>query len=119
MPNESQSTPERKRPKCYECQHRRGVPGSAHSACWHPATQRTHTSPFMQLAGSVGKRGGDQLASMASAFHEGPEQAAAELHIEAAAQGIRGGWFIWPVNFDPVWLERCDGFTPIESAVSR
>ena len=24
--------------------------------------------------------------------------------------GIRKGWFFWPFNFDPVWLNSCDGF---------
>ena len=24
--------------------------------------------------------------------------------------GIRKGWFDWPHNFDPVWLEECNGF---------
>jgi hypothetical protein len=23
---------------------------------------------------------------------------------------MRNGWFCWPFNFDPVWLEACDGF---------
>ena len=26
--------------------------------------------------------------------------------------GIENGWFFWPFNFDPVWLESCDGFEP-------
>lgn len=25
--------------------------------------------------------------------------------------GVRKGWFRWPVNFDPVWLLECDGFS--------
>lgn len=25
--------------------------------------------------------------------------------------GIRMGWFLWPLNFDPTWLESCDGFS--------
>jgi len=24
--------------------------------------------------------------------------------------GIRQGYFFWPINFDPVWLESCDGY---------
>lgn len=24
--------------------------------------------------------------------------------------GVKHGWFFWPFNFDPVWLEECDGF---------
>ena len=30
--------------------------------------------------------------------------------------GIRCGWFMWPLNFDPTWLEICDGFTTDEEA---
>jgi len=25
--------------------------------------------------------------------------------------GIKNGWFRWPVNFDPIWLVSCDGFS--------
>ncbi len=99
--------------KCYACVHRREVPGSAHSACAHPATQR-HRSPFMDLAGIVGKRGGPELVAMASAFGEGPQAAMRALNIRAAEQGVRQGWFVWPVNFDPTWLDNCDGFTARE-----
>lgn len=96
--------------QCYRCVHRRDVPGSAHSACVHPVTDETRRSQFMQLAGLVGKRGGAQLTAMAQECGEGPQRAADTLHIQANFHGIRNGWFIWPVNFDPVWLERCDGF---------
>ena len=24
--------------------------------------------------------------------------------------GRNKGWFLWPLNFDPVWLVSCDGF---------
>lgn len=37
---------------------------------------------------------------------------AAKLHIQADPHGFRMGWFWWPVNFDPAWLQNCDGFTP-------
>jgi len=34
-----------------------------------------------------------------------------KLGIMAVYHGIKNGWFDWPVNFDPVWLENCTGFT--------
>jgi len=34
----------------------------------------------------------------------------AELKIKGDPHGIRMGWFVWPVNFDPAWLEICNGF---------
>ena len=98
------------KPNCWHCVHRGTVPGSAHSSCLHPATKATRSEPFMQLAGMVGKRGGPELAAMASQFGKGPESAARQLNIKGAAQGVRMGWFVWPVNFDPTWLESCNGF---------
>lgn len=32
--------------------------------------------------------------------------------VTGNAHGIRKGWFFWPLNFDPVWLDSCDGFSP-------
>ena len=29
--------------------------------------------------------------------------------------GVNNGWFSWPWNFDPVWLETCTGFSGKES----
>ena len=34
----------------------------------------------------------------------------ASLNIKGNEHGIKNGWFFWPWNFDPVWLENCDGF---------
>jgi len=31
-------------------------------------------------------------------------------NVEGHKIGIRRGWFVWPHNFDPVWLISCDGF---------
>lgn len=34
-----------------------------------------------------------------------------EAHVTANSHGVRMGWFIWPLNFDPTWLTSCDGFS--------
>ena len=26
--------------------------------------------------------------------------------------GIKHGWFMWPYNFDPLWLVSCNGYQP-------
>lgn len=62
------------KPNCYECVHRLGLPGNAHSRCNNHAA-----------------------------------------NVKGNAHGIRSGWFMWPVNFDPTWLESCDGFSNNES----
>ena len=36
--------------------------------------------------------------------------AATALGIKGSAHGIQMGWFNWPYNFDPMWLEACSGF---------
>lgn len=33
-----------------------------------------------------------------------------KAHVTGDAYGKRSGWFFWPFNFDPTWLETCDGF---------
>ena len=30
--------------------------------------------------------------------------------VRGNAHGVRNGWFTWPFDFDPIWLEACDGF---------
>jgi len=38
-----------------------------------------------------------------------------EFGITANEHGIRMGWFLWPVNFDPVWLLTCKMFEEKEN----
>jgi len=33
------------------------------------------------------------------------------LTLDVNQRGIDGGWFDFPVNFDPFWLKECNGFT--------
>ncbi len=35
--------------------------------------------------------------------------------VEGNPIGIRGGWFHWPLNFDPTWLISCNGFSNNEA----
>ena len=89
------------KPNCYLCVHRQPVPNSAHSSCTHPATVDDHHHELASVIRTMGKRTG--IARMQSA-------AAEQLSVVGAERGIRRGWFLWPVNFDPVWLESCNGF---------
>lgn len=34
-----------------------------------------------------------------------------QASVTGNAHGIKRGWFRWPMNFDPIWLESCDGFS--------
>ena len=30
--------------------------------------------------------------------------------VEGHEHGIVKGWFVWPYNFDPVWVLKCNAF---------
>jgi len=97
------------KPNCYLCIHRAPVANSAHSSCQHPATANDHASDLAALILALGKRTG--IARIQSV-------AAEQLEVAGAERGIRRGWFLWPVNFDPTWLEHCDGFTAVDVAAA-
>lgn len=89
---------------CYSCKFRGGILGSCHSCCKHPDIKEVSDSPLVNVMGMF-----------ASVGRIAPFQAGAKkLNIKGNPHGIKKGWFIWPVNFDPVWLENCDGFTQKE-----
>jgi len=84
------------KPDCYACQHRREVPGDAHSRCVHPAIGELQPE--------------DILLALCGKGSPAWQKAADELKIQANYHGIKQGWFAWPMNFDPTWLGRCEGF---------
>ena len=74
--------------ECYKCKYRGSVPGDAHSCCKYPGTETGMLDLFSKKNADLRKK----------------------LNIKGNAHGIKMGWFMWPINFDPVWLENCDGF---------
>ncbi len=90
------------KPNCYECIHRRNIPGDCHSSCAHPSVGDMGDNPLGVLFALLG---GKRMNNDSSIMGE-------SLHIKGNAHGIKNGWFCWPFNFDPVWLENCEGFTP-------
>lgn len=82
------------KPNCYDCKYRGGVPGSAHSSCQHPDIDPIN--PWVEI-----------LAIMRTPV---ATPASVKLNIIGTSHGIKNGWFCWPFNFDPIWLENCDGF---------
>lgn len=81
---------------CYSCIHRGSLPGDAHSCCQHPDVQHLHEDPLQMLMAILDGSGGEGLLNLIASFN-----------IKANRHGIENGWFMWPYNFDPVWLERC------------
>ena len=91
---------EMNKPNCYKCQYRADIPGNAHSMCIHPETKLSKNSNTfsVMMNGVVGK-----YAATVK-----------KLGIVGHPTGIKRGWFLWPANFDPVWLLNCDGFLVAE-----
>ncbi len=87
------------KPNCYECIHRGDLPYDAHSCCNHPKVKATKDEPLNQILGLLAVVGRVSLSAA-----DNP------LGVVGSQHGIRKGWFCWPMNFDPVWLESCNGF---------
>lgn len=81
------------KPDCYKCKHKGNIPGNAQIDCNHP---------------KVGDAYG-VLTSLQSLL-EGENIIFKEMGIKGNPHGIKEGWFMWPINFDPVWLESCNSF---------
>ena len=80
-------------------------PGSTHLSCDHPVTLVERKKRKAEYAAF------ELLSTIAQGLVLPiPPSAALRLGIEANAIGIEGGWFNWPINYDPVWLQRCNGF---------
>lgn len=87
-------------PNCYSCKWRGKVCGSAHSNCNHPSVKAAHEDAGLQIASIFAGVGRCAPVIMQSK----------ELNIKANPHGIKNGWFNFPLNFDPRWLENCDGY---------
>jgi len=92
------------KPNCFTCQYRGSVPGSAHSSCRHPSIPAEHRDNMFVTMAALLSGSTSLLAAIK------------ELEIAGNAHGISKGWFLWPANFDPVWLENCNGHTEQKNA---
>lgn len=82
---------------CYRCIHRGGVPGSAHSSC-------------NVLKAKTGKPGGEMMAAMVMMTEGQVSLPDYDLLVQGNPHGVRSGWFMWPVDYDPAWLTKCTVF---------
>jgi len=95
---------EKQKIDCYKCQYKGNNPGSSHIRCNHPSLEKVKDDPLlgmMAIFASVGRASPTVINSP-------------ELNIRGNPYGIKMGWFNFPFNFDPTWLENCDGFKPKE-----
>lgn len=86
-------------PNCYECRHRRTIPGDAHSRCSHPEVKKTSISDCF-------------MSGLAEAY-------LGKAELARIALDVRGGGQTWPANFNPAFLTSCRGFEPKEEPCPR
>ena len=92
------------KPNCYKCAYRGSIPGNAHSKCLHPKIKLATEDPLLEIFSIIGSRG---LSSLGINLGDGLGDL---LGVTGNEHGIKGGWFNWPINFDPGWLNTCNGF---------
>lgn len=73
---------------CYECKHRRNLAGDCHSACAALPTEKHRVAAAFSVTISY----------------------AYGAKLKANRHGVQNGWFNWPFNFDPIWVEKCEYF---------
>jgi hypothetical protein len=86
---------------CYSCVHRREVPGSTHSACGLVGDEMDRfkvAAIYMQGRRIVAEYNGTKTPL-----------------VELNSHGVKNGWCLWPVDFDPVWVDSCLGYSKNES----
>ena len=78
---------------CYKCKHRGNIEGNTHNCCNHPLIG-DYTDLLVKLVRHKGNL---------------PDEVK-DFNIVANSHGVKQGWFFWPMDFDPVWLNNCDKF---------
>ena len=95
-------------PDCYNCPFRGDLPGDAHSCCNHPLVKKV----LEQKESGI-------YALMALLGGLGRALPVPGLKVIGNEHGVRMGWFAWPFNFDPIWLEECSGYKPIKKRIKH
>lgn len=76
---------------CYSCKYRLSVMGSAHSRCG-AIKDKTKEISSLEI--------GLLLGAVSLKIEE-------EYVIELNPHGVKSGWASWPLDFDPVWVDKC------------
>jgi len=90
---------------CYKCQFKGSVPGSAHSSCG-------------LIKAMLKGMPDDKIASMEVMLMLGQAKLSSndEDLIVLDPHGVKNGWADWPFDFDPVWVQKCEGFIEKEDS---
>jgi len=82
--------------ECYKCKYKGSVAGSCHSSCNHPLAEKEKLFAVIVML----KVGACNLKDDEDS-----------IFVVGNDHGVKSGWFNWPMDFDPCWLEKCTGFS--------
>ena len=87
---------------CYNCKYNGGEQsGTSHIACKHPQVTQDMGLALLDMIYSCSS--GDEVHFTRTG-----------LHVVASLHGFKQGWAFWPLLFDPIWIQSCDGFEAIQ-----
>ena len=82
---------------CYKCKFRGSVPGSAHSSC-NVIRQASDIEKARELELLIA---GGQVS-----LTDQDDNPIVKLN----PHGVKSGWAMWPLDFDPTWVDSCGFF---------
>ena len=88
---------------CYNCVFRGNVSGSAHSCCnviKNIVEDQAEAKMVELLIASK---------SLMLGFKDKTTQETTHI-VELNPHGVKNGWASWPLDFDPIWVEKCQCF---------
>ena len=89
-----------KKPNCYSCQYRTTIPGSAHSCC----TVIRETAKELGMEDSRAA----SLETLISLGRANVKSQSDQPAVKLSQHGVDNGWAMWPLDFDPIWVESCE-----------
>ena len=86
--------------KTKTCKYEGNLAGQSHIKCEHSLVKDNMGPLMTDLLSTLGGRG--NISTL--------PDIQISMRIIGNVTGIKNGWFNWPFNFDPVWLDKCDSF---------
>lgn len=89
---------------CYNCKYRGEIPGSAHSCCTAIRAKFANPDDPRAILGEVSLafNTGSEIPGMLFPINE------IKNSISINEHGKKNGWALWPLAFDPIWIDKCE-----------
>lgn len=103
----------KKETNCFTCIHRGTVCGSAHSSCKvFDDKEAIKSATILNAMKASMFQHTTNFSGLVLTFEGRDEQIPVQDWYE---HGIRNGWALFPLNFDPVWLKYCLFYSKLEN----